>query len=149
MRTGYRTALAAALLLGCAAASAQGGARALRVLDDPWTGIRWQLAADPDHPGGPGRLLPGSVSSAVPQVDRPAAPSALIIRAGDRLLVEESAAGLHARYTAVAMAPAVRGGVFLARLAVSGRAVRVVATAPGRAELVPASFSDRDRKAQP
>ncbi len=146
MRTGYRAKLGAALLLGCTAAAAQS---ASRVLVDPWTGVCWQLAADPVHPGGPGRLVPAVSASAMPRVDRPSAPAALIIRAGDHLVVEESTADLHARYAAVAMAPAVRGGIFLARLVVGGRPVRVVALAPGRAELAPALFSSLEKEAQP
>lgn len=128
----YKTKVGAVLVLVCAAASAQS---ASRLLVDPWTGVRWHLAADPEHPGGPGRLVPAGVGA----VAAHAAPSApLVIRAGDRLVVEESTGDLHARYAATAMMPAARGTVFVARLTFTGRPVRVVALGPGLAQLAPA-----------
>jgi len=135
-----------ALALLCAAAAAQS---APRLLVDPWTGARWQLAADSAHPGGPGQLAPAGSTSAVPHTVPQSVSAPLIIRAGDRLVVEESAAGVHARYEATAMAPATQGAVFLARLSFSHRPVRVVALGPGHALLAPASVAQSPVEAQP
>jgi hypothetical protein len=127
------------LMLG-AAAAAQKQARATRVLVDPWTGARWLLAVNPAHPGGPGVLVAdGSPASSVPTA-QPAivAPPPAVIRAGDRLTVEESTPVLTARYSAVALVPAALGDTFLARLTVGAAPVRVVALGPGRARLAAA-----------
>jgi flagella basal body P-ring formation protein FlgA len=60
-----------------------------------------------------------------------------IIRGGDRLVVEQNTAVIEARLEAVALGPARRGATFQARLKIGGKVVRVVALAPGRAELAP------------
>jgi hypothetical protein len=58
-----------------------------------------------------------------------------IIHPGDPVLVEEHSAVVDAVLEAVALGPAVEGGLFPARLKVGGRVLRVAAVAPGRAEL--------------
>jgi hypothetical protein len=141
-----RMKVGVALAFTCAAGAAQS---APRVLVDPWTGSRWQLETGSVHPGGPGQFAPAGSSAAVPRTVPHAVSVPLIIRAGDRLVVEESAGDLHARYAATAMAPAARGAVFLARLTFSGRPVRVVAVEPGHASLAPASFAHSAQEAQP
>jgi len=118
----------------------------LRVLDDPHTGNRWLLFTDPTHPGGPGRLVripgspgasilastPATTSSAAENLDQTLRP---IIRAGDQILVEEHTPVVEARLEAVALGPATKGAFLAARLQIGGHVVRVLAVAPGRAEL--------------
>lgn len=120
-------------------AMAQQPLRAIRAIADPASGTRWLLAADPTHPGGPGRLVREQASREAPQTEAPIeAPVPQVIRAGDRLLVVESGARLEACFAAVALEPARQGAVFTARFAVGGARVRVVALGPGRAALAPA-----------
>jgi hypothetical protein len=106
----------------------------VREIDDPHTGARWLLMLDPTHPGGPGRLL--LVGGFRPEY-RPSQPGVEpprpVIRAGDRLIVEENTAVVEARLEAVALGPAVIGSPLDARLKIGGNVVRVVALAPGRA----------------
>jgi len=118
------------LSLLAAGVAAQQPERALRVIADSATGTHWLLAANPTHPGGPGRLVPergAAIMAPVPQV----------IRAGDRLLVVESSETVEACFDAVALEPAVLGSVFTARFTAGGGRVRVVALGPGRAALAP------------
>jgi hypothetical protein len=107
----------------------------IREIDDPHTGGRWLLMPDPVHPAGPGRLvLAGEVHLAIPRpgalaVEQPRR----VIRAGDRLIVEENSAVVEARLEAVALGPAVIGSTLDVRLEIGGKVVRAVALAPGRA----------------
>jgi flagella basal body P-ring formation protein FlgA len=56
-----------------------------------------------------------------------------VIRAGERLIVEESTAVVDARLEAVALGPAAIGSPLNVKLAIGGKVVRAVALAPGRA----------------
>ena len=56
-----------------------------------------------------------------------------VIRAGDRLIVEEHTAVVEARLEAVALGPAASGSPFQVRLTIGGKVVRAVALGPGRA----------------
>lgn len=126
-----------ALTVVCA--TAQQPLRAVRAIPDSASGIRWLLAADSTHPGGPGRLVPDQASGEERQPGAPIeAPVPQVIRAGDRLLVVESSARVEACFEAVALEPALQGAVFTARFSVGGARVRVVALGPGRAALAPA-----------
>jgi hypothetical protein len=58
-----------------------------------------------------------------------------VIRAGDRIVVEEHTDVVDAVLEAVALGPAVEQGPLDVRLRIGGRVVRVVALAPGRARL--------------
>jgi hypothetical protein len=106
----------------------------VREIDDPHTGDRWLLVRDDRHPGGPGLLLlvagprPPSFH---PEPEREAPPP--VIRAGDRVVVEENSPVVEARLEAVAMNPAEAGAVFNLRLSLGGRIVRAVAIGPHRA----------------
>lgn len=127
------------LVMLAAAAAAQGPMHAVRVIVDPSTGARWLLARNPAHPGGPGILVP-EAGAAIPTVEAsPAvvAPPPLVVRAGDRLVIDESSPVMQARFTAVALAPAKLGEVFLARVMAGAAPVRVLALGPGRAALAP------------
>jgi hypothetical protein len=129
----------------------------VREIDDPHTGQRWLLVRDGQQPGGPGRLLLAGQAPAEQVLSGPvqaktirrepggasrqiaAAPAELrilpVIRAGDRLVVEEHTPVVDAVLEARALNPAARGSAFEARLSIGGRVVRVVALGPGRAEL--------------
>lgn len=115
----------------------------VREIDDPHTGARWLLMRDRNHPAGPGRLVliatanrqagqnepGGAISPASTEMVLPRP----IIRAGDRLVVEENTAVIEARLEAVALGPATLGSVFDVRLKMGGKVARAVAMAPGRA----------------
>ncbi len=119
--------------------------RAIREIDDYHTGARWLLLRDADQPGGPGRLTfagslrdEGGTKSNKKDASVPAvAPARPVIHGGDRLVVEEDTPVVAARLEAVALGPAAAGGSLQARLQIGGKVVRVVALAPGRAELAP------------
>ena len=136
MRCGWIFVGLAVLVLETAAAQSAGAGR---TLIDPSTHARWVLRADPVHPGGPGTLVP--LASAQPlavSAPRQSDPPRIVIRAGDRLIVDESTPLLVARYAAVALAPAAAGERFLARFAAGAKPVQVVALGPGRAALAAA-----------
>ncbi len=116
--------------------------RLLREIDDPNSGTRWLLVRDKTSPGGPGRL------ELVPPGRDPGAPGrqakapwvaqtrdVLIIRPGDKLVVEEHTTITDAYLEGVALGPAGTGSALNVRLTIGGRVVRAVAVAPGRASL--------------
>jgi hypothetical protein len=115
------------------------GAEIFREIDDPATGDRWLLVRDTDHPGGPGRMVLAARGLSVPDgsgsIRTPAArPTQLpVIRAGDRVIVEENTPVVEARLEAVALAPALAGSVFEVRLEIGGKVVQAVALGPDRA----------------
>jgi hypothetical protein len=112
----------------------------VREIDDPHNGDRWLLIRDESHPAGPGllklvsvvgggRMGPSLARQTTPAADTPPP----VIRAGDRVVVEENTAVVEAHLDAVAMGPACAGSVFNVRLSIGGRVVRVVASGRGRA----------------
>jgi hypothetical protein len=114
----------------------------LSEIRDPHTGQRWLLVRDETHPGGPGRLvLAGAAWKSADGATRRAsdrlweAGPLPVIRAGDRLIVEEHTAAVDAVLEARAMNAAAAGAVFAARLTIGGKVVRAVALGPGRAVL--------------
>jgi hypothetical protein len=131
----------------------------IRVIDDGATGDRWLLVKNAGDPGGPGRMVRVASANARSKEEagselarhgaqhamNAAAGSAVhpVIRAGDRLIVEEHSAVVDARLEAIATGSAVVGAEFEARLKIGGKVVKVMALAPGRAELAP------ETKAQP
>ena len=129
------------------------GGEVVREIDDPHTGGRWLLMRDSGHPGGPGRMVlatgPGSqalskvrgetrigIQNGLEPLLAASAPVQPVIRAGDRLTVEENTAVVEARLEAVALNPAAIGSGLNVRLAIGGRVVRVVAVSAGRATLL-------------
>ena len=123
-------------------AQAQAGGEIVREIDDPHSGARWLLERNADHPGGPGLLVlaeggrnPGRQDKA--RFEPSGVDPRTVIRAGERLIVEENTPVVEARLEAVALGPAVIGSVLDARLKIGGRVVRAVALGPGRAELQP------------
>jgi len=117
------------------------GGEIVREIDDPNSGARWLLERNAGHPGGPGLLLLVEAGRNPPRRDQAVEPAQVelrpVIRAGERLIVEENTPVVEARLEAVALGPAVLGSVFEARLKIGGRVVRAVALGPGRAELQP------------
>ena len=61
----------------------------------------------------------------------------IVVRAGDRLIVEEHTARVDAALEARALASAVAGAALVVRLTLGGKVVRVVALGPGRAAFQP------------
>jgi hypothetical protein len=139
-------------------ASARPQGAIVREIDDPHNGDRWLLVRDPRHPAGPGLLLrEDNARGGSPQIaierrteqagqsdaEQNSAPlpepageveaAALVVHAGDRLVVEEHTAIIEARLEAVALGSASSGSPFNARLRIGGRVVRVLAVAAGRA----------------
>jgi len=143
MSTGKLKVAQAVLVLTMASVQALGqqAAHVEHALVDPATQTKWVVQADPQHPGGPGRLVPlRSASTSVASETLNSSRAHSVIRAGDRLIVEETTQMLVARYAAVALAPAAIGDTFLARFAVGMKPVPVRALGPGRAALL-AAFS--------
>jgi hypothetical protein len=109
----------------------------IREIDDPHNGDRWLLVRDDSHPGGPGRLLLVSADSIKRRqaASSGSAAQAPIIRAGDRVMVEENTSVAEARLEAVALSPAWPGSLFTVRLTIGGSVLRALAAGPGRAVL--------------
>ena len=106
----------------------------VREIDAPHTGDRWLLIRDARHPGGPGLLLLVSfVRVESRQTKSELKMPAPIIRAGDRVIVEESTPVMEARLEAIALGPAIAGSILNLRLVLGGKVVRAVATGPSRA----------------
>ena len=112
----------------------------VREIDDPNTGAHWLLVAD--HPGGPGRLVLSGTITSIARTENEPLPKP-VVRAGDRLLLEEHSDLVDARLEATALSPAVDGGPLRVRLHVGGRIVSAIATGPGRATLSPHPPSPR------
>jgi len=108
-------------------------AGAQRVIEDPHSGRRWVLKKDQQHPGGPGTLVELQTGEGVGSGETQKAP--LVIRSGDRVLVEEDTRIARGVFDAVALSTARKGMIFRVRLRVGGRVVRAIATGPGRAML--------------
>jgi hypothetical protein len=139
---------------GPAPAQSPAHGQIVREIDDPHTGKHWLLVRDEGHPGGPGRLV---VAAGSPDEDSPgwdgqnqlgAAQSQAVaksdlaalrpvIRAGDRLTVEEHTSVVEAYLEAVALGPAAAGVALNVRLRMGGRVVRAVALGPGSAAFQP------------
>lgn len=119
--------------------------QAIRVIQDRHTGMRWILERTPENPGGPGRLVlltdkapetSETTTSAKDSLQSEPAPKPLI-RAGDRLVVEEHSAVVDARLEGTALGPAIKGATFNVRLAIGGHVVRAIAVGMGYATIVP------------
>ena len=123
-------------------------AQVVREIDDPHTGDRWLLVRDDAHPGGPAQLilLPTVKSGEKKYETVPTAQKANVaegspgqfhpvIRAGDRLIVEEHSATVDTYLEAVAMGSATAGTAFSVRLKLGGKLMQAVALGPGRAAM--------------
>ena len=117
-------------------------ARLLREIDDPSSGTRWLLVRDRTNPGGPGRMErapqgrdPGIPGRQAKAAGGPQCKPVMIIRAGDKVVVEEHSATTDAYLEGLALGPAGLGSGLNVRLSIGGRVVRAVAVATGRAVL--------------
>lgn len=127
--------------------SAVGGLQGevVREIDDPECGDHWLLLRDESDPGGPGRLvlvqaLSGGTRLKVAHASATevlAVPQKPVIRAGDRLVIEQETPLVSARLEAVALGPAAVGKLVRARLKIGGQVVEARVLAPGRATLAP------------
>jgi len=122
-----------------------GKGHVVRVIDDPHSGERWLLLRNLTTPAGPGRMVlesnrQGEMGQSQPRVGvsgtRPISIPP-VIRAGDRLVVEEDSARVEVRLEAVALGPAASGSNLDVRLKIGGKVVRAVALGPGRAAFAP------------
>jgi hypothetical protein len=116
----------------------------VREIDDPHTGDRWLLVRNDQVPGGPGRLVlvaahrNRSAGAALGAESQTGTTQFLpVIRAGDRLIVEEHTTRVDAVLEARALNPAAPGSALEVRLTIGGNVVRAVALGPGRAALQP------------
>ncbi len=116
----------------------------VRVVRDPHTGVNWLLERTPDRPGGPGRMIPAtleqlklirSADAGNPNKSAGVIVQPPVIRAGDRIIVEERTAVVEARLAAIALGPAKNGALFNVRLAIGGKVLRATALGPGRAAI--------------
>lgn len=107
----------------------------IRELNDPASGARWLLYASQN--GGPGRLVLVTNSESRAKESAPLLPRP-VIRAGDRIVLEEHTAVVDAHLAAIALGPAAPGGALRVRLAIGGRIVPALAVAQGRAEIAAA-----------
>jgi hypothetical protein len=119
-------------------------------IDDPNTGTRWLLVRDSIHSGGPGRLEPvsptrdpGALGKKANAVGIASTTSPSIVRAGDKVVVEEHSATTDAYLEGVALAPGGPGTILHVRLLIGGRVVRAVAVASGRVALEVSSEAGR------
>jgi hypothetical protein len=126
-----------------ARSKSQASAEIFREIDDPRDGARWLLSRDLSHPGGPGVLAQtgGESPSQAQRLKTGVRPAEKIpvpvIRAGDRLILEEHSAVVEGRLEAIALAPAAVGSVVSVRLIIGGKVVRARALASGRVDLKP------------
>jgi hypothetical protein len=109
----------------------------VREIDDPHTGQHWILMRDPARPAGPGVLMlqgailnDGGLEAAIVQVHA-------VIRAGDRVSVEQSNAKFDLSLGGIALYPAAQGALLKVRLETSGKVVSAAALGPGRTQLIP------------
>jgi hypothetical protein len=118
----------------------------IREIDDSQNSTRWLLLRDPRFPGGPGRLVQASelqidssddVSRKAGQQRPVRAVIRWVIRAGDRLVVEQDTPRIQAWLEGVALGPAAIGSSLNVRLAIDGKVLCTVALAAGRVALKP------------
>jgi hypothetical protein len=103
---------------------------------DPGTGARWVLMRDAEHPAALAHwvLVEAGVERAA-GAGAEATGRKLMIRAGDKIVVEEQTSVMSAWLEATALTSAGSGGELRARLAIGGRVLAVRAIAPKTAEM--------------
>jgi len=108
--------------------------RIFREIRDPRTGTHWIVLRSAENPAGPGRAVAAPDAGAK---EDQAAAATIVIRAGDKVVLEERTPAVEASLEAVALGAATIGSRLDVRLKIGGKVVRAVALAPGRAALVP------------
>lgn len=116
----------------------------VREIVDPATGDRWLLECDPTSPGGPGRLVrvvpgedgrPQTADGRGHNEEKVLPPR--VVRASDRVVVEEHTAVMDAKLEGVALSGARTGATLQVRLKIGGKVVSAVALGPGRVAVTP------------
>ncbi len=111
--------------------------------DDSSLGRRWLLYRNPRHPEGPGRWIALTVAAPIPSqvaslpVQGSGALQRPTIRAGDRVILEESTPIVEARLEAIALVSAFPGSRLRVRIVLGGKVLEAIAIAPGRVALAP------------
>jgi hypothetical protein len=131
------------LMFLCAASAWTQDTKMIRIIRDPHNGMLWQLERGAHgNSGGPGRmvLLSDREASQVDLSRFPVGPAMtdqgtrrLVIRSGDRLVIEERSSLVDARLEAISLGAATQGAEFNARLLIGGKILRAVALGPGHA----------------
>lgn len=126
--------------------AANGPMEAVRTIADPATGDCWLLEPNLRHPEGPGRLVrkgPGDPSCHWTAGELGARPTRAgkragmpVVRAGERIVVEEKTPVVDVRLETVAMEPGWTGMVVRVRPRTGGRVLQAMILGPGRARLV-------------
>ena len=109
----------------------------LAEIDDPHSGVRWQLMRDPSHPGGPGvltQMLGKGIGNGIREKQGPFRQS-MVIRAGDRVVIDEDSSVAVIHLEGVAIRSASIGSDILVRLIPGGSLFHAVVLGPGRASL--------------
>jgi hypothetical protein len=114
-------------------ANVRGGV--LRQIRDPHTGLTWVIQRDAKNPAGPGRMAATTEGSG--EDSKP-----IVIRRGDRVVLEETTPAVNARLESSALECAAPGSHFAVRLKIGGKVISAVALGPGRAALV-SSWGDQ------
>jgi hypothetical protein len=128
--------LAAARLPGPGAGAAFYPERVLREIVDPHSGEHWLLVPNPADPAGPGQWVrSGPVGGAGTRHEEKK--QEVVIRRGDRVVMEELSATVEAYLEATALESAAAGSWLHVRLTIGGRVVKVLAVAAGRTEVEP------------
>lgn len=119
--------------------------RAVRIIEDRGTRLRWLLIEDLSRPTAPAllRRAPGDLSCASPrttETDARFTPPLLdisfpVIHAGDSIILSEHTRILDAELEATALKGAAAGEPLPVRVKFGGRIVHAVASGPGRATL--------------
>lgn len=122
--------------------------RAIRLIEDPSTHVRWMLFEELNRPAAPALLMPtadtlscrasaavrGIRSAQVRSVFHPSP----IVHAGDQLTAVQHTAIADVHLQAVALGSAAAGQTLRVRLKSNGRILSVVVDAPGNATIVAA-----------
>ncbi|MGA2250431.1 hypothetical protein [Terracidiphilus sp.] len=136
LRVAGLAATAAVLTCELAAQGGAAGGRIVSEITDPGTGARWVLMRDVEHPAAPAYwLLAEAGKQRAAGAGAKATERNLVIRAGDKIVVEEQTAVMSAWLEATALTSAGSGGELRARLAIGGRVMAVRAIAPKTAEM--------------
>lgn len=124
------------------------GSAIAKEIFDPGTSVHWFLVRNPDHPGGPGKLVmadsrdpvlaPWNGGSLSAVASRP-----IVIRANDSVLLEEHTPSVDLCLEALALGPAIAGQTFLVRLKTGGHIARAIAVAHGHAAFAPQAETKR------
>lgn len=136
---GDRVDRGAQVMVSSGAADGSNATEVIREIDDPHSGERWLLLRNPAHPGGPGRLVLARQNRQDGSRASGSAPGQYlpVVRAGDRIVIEEHTAVADARLEAVALNPAAAGAPLNVRLTLGGKVVRATAVGPGQAVFAP------------